>query len=219
MPVRKIGITSRSVPTAFDSLKTGSVHMCESTLETDFCYHLEFDPLVKSYDAQPVKLFYNNEKGRRTRYVPDFHVTYTKQGSLEHSRESTLFEIKEKVELVQNKNDLALRFKIAEEHCTKIKSQFVVHTEDFIRSPKLKTYKFLYRYLAKDSAPKLRFDIMEIARRLETFQVQELIDSIDGDAVIKGKSLSNVWHLVANHHLHTDWNTKLTNATVLTIKP
>lgn len=219
MPVRKIGITSRSVPTAFDSLKTGEIHMCESTLETDFCYHLEFDPLVKSYEAQPIKLFYNNKKGRRTKYVPDFHIIYTKQGALEYGRNSSIIEIKEKIELEDNKEDLSLRFKIAEEHCAKNHSQFVVYSEDFIRVPRLKTYKFLYRYLAKDSAPKLRFDIMEIARRLESFHVQEIIDSIGGDALTKGKCLSNVWHLVANRRLHTDWDSKLTNATVLTINP
>ena len=218
MPVRKIGITSRSVPTAFDSLKTGDTHMCESTVETDFCYWLEFDPLVKSYEAQPVKIFYKNEKGRKIKYVPDFHVTYTKDGEIEKGRKFTLFEIKERWDLDENKEKYALKFKAAESYCKEQSTLFEIRDDSSIRTPRLKTYKFLYRYLSKESVPKVNIDLMSIAQRLETFKVQELVDSIDGNALLKGQSLSNIWHLVATRQLHTDWDKPITNASILNIK-
>ena len=218
MPVRKIGITTRSVPTAFDSLKTGDTHMCESTVETDFCYWLEFDPLVKSYEAQPVKIFYQNDKGRKTNYVPDFHVTYTKQGEIEKSRKFTLFEIKERWELEELKNELAPKFRAAELYCRDKKSKFEIRDDHSIRTPRLNAYKFLYRYLSKESIPKVKIDLMNIAERLECFKVQELIDSVEGNALLKGQSLSNIWHLVATEQLCTDWDRPITNASILTIK-
>jgi hypothetical protein len=218
MPVRKIGITTRSVPTAFDSLKTGDTHMCESTVETDFCYWLEFDPLVKSYEAQPVKIFFQNDKGRKTKYVPDFRVNYTKEGELVKGRKFTLFELKERWELEEFRDELAPKFKAAELYCKGKKSQFEIRDDHSIRTPRLKAYKFLYRYLSKESIPKIKIDLMHIAHRLETFKVQELIDSVEGNALQKGQSLSNIWHLVATKQLHTDWDRPITNASILTIK-
>lgn len=43
----------------------------EGVLEKDFCYHLEFDPLVLQYQCQPIGYYYylNNEK---LGYTPDF---------------------------------------------------------------------------------------------------------------------------------------------------
>jgi hypothetical protein len=218
MPVRKIGITSRSVPTAFDSIKTGDTHMCESTVEADFCYWLEFDPLVKSYEAQPIKIFFKNAKGRRTRYVPDFNVSYTKDGVREKGRTSTFFEIKERWELDECKDKLAPKFKAAEIYCRENGSHFEIRDDQSIRIPRLNTYKFLYRYLSKESIPKVKVDLMNIAERLETFKVQELIDSINGGDLLKGQSLSNIWHLVATRELHTDWDRPITNASILTTK-
>lgn len=218
MPVRKIAIKSRSVPTAFDSLKTGDTHMCESTVETDFCYWLEFDPIVKSYEAQPVKIFYQNHKGRKTKYVPDFLVTYTKEGEREKGRKSTLFEIKEHRELEELKDEFAPKFRAAELYCKEKGSQFEIRDDHAIRTPRLKTYKFLYRYLSKESIPKVKIDLMDIAQRLETFKVQELIDSVEGNDLLKGQSLSNIWHLVATNQLHTDWDRPITNSSILTVK-
>lgn len=218
MPVRKIGITSRSVPTAFDSLKTGDTHMCESTVETDFCYWLEFDPVVKSYEAQPVKIFFQNDKGRKTKYVPDFHVNYTKEGETEKGCKSTLFEIKERWELEELKEELVPKFRAAELYCQDKESKFEIRDDYSIRTPRLKAYKFLYRYLSKESVPQVKIDLMNIARRLETFKVQELIDSVEGNELLKGQSLSNIWHLVATKQLQTDWDRPITNASILTIK-
>lgn len=218
MPVRKIGVTSRSVPTAFDSIKTGETHMCESTVETDFCYWLEFDPLVKTYEAQPVKILFKNVKGRMTKYVPDFSVTYTKEGEIEKGTKSTIFEIKERWELEELKDQFAPKFRAAELYCKEKGIKFEIRDDQAIRSPRLKAYKFLYRYLSKETVPKLKIDIMPIAQRLETFKVQELIDCIEGNEMIKGQSLSNIWHMVATKQLHTDWDRPITNSSILTIK-
>ena len=57
----------------FVSAKMNTVFIVESSLEFDTCFHLEYSPAVKEFEAQPEGYYYNFE-GRECPYTPDFRV-------------------------------------------------------------------------------------------------------------------------------------------------
>ena len=69
-------LMSKSVNVFFGHKSEDDVTNLESPLEADFCYHLEYDQSVKSYQAQPLPISYFYDGKYRT-YTPDFKVTLT----------------------------------------------------------------------------------------------------------------------------------------------
>ncbi|MDW6092513.1 TnsA endonuclease N-terminal domain-containing protein [Vibrio rhizosphaerae] len=63
----------------FVSAKNGCTIMCESSLEYDCCYHLEYSDDVVRYESQP-KGYRFSYQGKEHPYTPDFLV-YKKDGS------------------------------------------------------------------------------------------------------------------------------------------
>lgn len=57
----------------FASSKNRSVILCESSLERDCCYHLEYSKDVISFQSQP-EGFYYSSGNKRCPYTPDFLV-------------------------------------------------------------------------------------------------------------------------------------------------
>ncbi len=57
----------------FVSAKMNTVFIVESSLEFDTCFHLEYSPAVKEFEAQPEGYYYIFE-GRECPYTPDFRV-------------------------------------------------------------------------------------------------------------------------------------------------
>ena len=58
----------------FSSLKNLNVVMCESTLEFDACFHLEYSPEISKFESQPTGIEYQDGP-RVRRYTPDFKIT------------------------------------------------------------------------------------------------------------------------------------------------
>ena len=57
----------------FVSRKNRSTVMCESGLEFDACFHLEFSPSIASFESQPTGIEYQADNKVR-RYTPDFKI-------------------------------------------------------------------------------------------------------------------------------------------------
>ncbi|MEI8612161.1 Tn7 transposase TnsA N-terminal domain-containing protein [Enterovibrio sp. Hal110] len=58
----------------FISVKCNDIIPCESPIEFDACYHLEYHPDVQSFESQPFCFEYQLEDGVHS-YTPDFLVT------------------------------------------------------------------------------------------------------------------------------------------------
>lgn len=104
----------------------------EGVLEKDFCYHLEFDPLV--LQCQPLGYYYylNNEK---LGYTPDFEVEI--EGGAE-----TYYEIKDRKYLDDN---FYIEFKAKQEQAKILGKELILVCDDFIRQqPKLTNLKRVY---------------------------------------------------------------------------
>jgi hypothetical protein len=201
MPVRKIGMSSRSVTGEFDSVKTKRRHRSESTLEFDFFYHLEFDPLVKTFDEQPLFIDYITDKGKKSKYTPDVKITYTTNGVLEKGIKYALVEVKYAAEVDEFKKESARKIEAAKKFCKSKGGKFEIVDEQIIRTIRLDNYKFLHRYLHPSAAPKLKLDLMNLAKELKIFTANDWVSRIEGSKLIKGQALSNLWHLVALRQL------------------
>lgn len=72
---RRLGTRSKLTKIiSFSSIKCGELRYCESTLERDRLLHLEFDPQVTYYEAQPDTFRYEMDSGRSSEYTPDVRV-------------------------------------------------------------------------------------------------------------------------------------------------
>jgi hypothetical protein len=98
----------------------------ESPLEADFCYHLEYDPKIRSYQAQPLSFQYFFE-GEMHTYFPDFEVFYD-----DEDETVSYFEIKYIADIARIENFDAWEKAVAKA-TNKNGKGFVVLKEDFIR--------------------------------------------------------------------------------------
>lgn len=72
---RKIGHSRVKNIFKFASSKMGTVYRVESALEFDTCFHLEYSPKIKSFEAQPFGFKYDfGEKSLP--YTPDFRARF-----------------------------------------------------------------------------------------------------------------------------------------------
>jgi len=77
MAVRKVRHGGSNIIGTFPSLKMKQQIPYESTIERDLLYFLEYDPSVKSYQAQPFVISGSSSDGTVHRYTPDFQVNRT----------------------------------------------------------------------------------------------------------------------------------------------
>ena len=191
---------------------------CESLLELDYLYHLEFDDQVADYDMQPIWIPFININGKKTKYPPDIKVNYTKAGKLEKGFPYSIIEIKFKEELEQKEEEYKPKFLAVEQYCTENNCGFEIVDESQIRTSILKNYKFFYRYLPTQSLPKVPTDVLQLAKQLVSFSGFEFLDKIDGNMLVKGQTLHNLWHHVANRNLFIDWHSPINMNTVIKTK-
>lgn len=71
MPVRKIKKSYRQVTGVLSSKKNNRMVASESTLERDLYLILDFDPMVKFFEEQPVSIPYVLSNDKKSRYTPD----------------------------------------------------------------------------------------------------------------------------------------------------
>lgn len=155
----------------FPSVK-GDVQMVrtEGDLEEDFCYHLEFDPLVIQYQCQPLGYYYyfNNEK---LGYTPDFEVII--KGGVD-----TYYEIKERKYLDEN---FDAEFKAKQDQAKILGKELILVCDDFIRQqPKLTNFKRVYgaKRRGKPDRELVKW-IKQIFVKQESIIAEELMNQVD----------------------------------------
>ena len=121
----------------FVSVKMRRMIHCESPLERDYCYYLEFDPRVKRYQEQPLAIEYVFD-GKLHHYFIDFQVEY-------EDRKTRLVEVKylREIKSEENLRKFAAATDYAEEHGM----EFVVVTEqDLHEGSRLENMIHIYRH-------------------------------------------------------------------------
>lgn len=135
MPVRKItNAGGMKLVSKFPSVKLGKVVRCESPLERDYVYLLEYGK-AQFYEEQPLRIrYYLNDERRR--YTPDFLVQVDDKKML----------VEVKPEHVASQDKYQTLFGIISQICRQEGYVFIVVTEKMIRvQPRLNNIKILYR--------------------------------------------------------------------------
>ena len=140
---RKITKSYVSLTGKLQSLKQEIASHFESPLEQDFLKILEFDWSVVSFVDQPVTISYRGSDNKNHHYTPDVLVHYSSKGAPIVAPRSKLIEIKTKKDLKNSQGKYNERFKAAEAYASERGWDFVVLTEDDIRTPYLENAIFL----------------------------------------------------------------------------
>lgn len=141
---------------------------CESPVEQDYMFLLEFDRGVKSYEEQPITISYVYER-RTYRYTPDVMVV--------RDNHTELIEVKPKSKLNKLLEDEKFIRKVAatNSYCAEQNYQFKVVTDEDIRAGKLlKNIKFMHKF-SRMIVPSS--DFLALRNELignETLSIQEL---------------------------------------------
>ncbi|ASX10981.1 TPA: TnsA endonuclease N-terminal domain-containing protein [Aeromonas dhakensis] len=208
MPVRSIPKNYRNVTgVAAHSKAVGKV-MFESTLERDFLSLLEFDREVESFEVQPVRLNWQDGRGRVRSYTPDVLVCY-RNGS----RRPVLWEVKYRDDLRANWQEYRSKFRAAVRYARERGWRFRLATEREIRGVRLVNARFLLPVLRRGCP-----DAGDVSSVLDGLRVSGsstpalLLASLSPDTTERARLLPVLWYLVATGRVETDLGKKLTMA-------
>jgi len=162
---RKIGHSRVKNIFKFASSKMGTVYTVESALEFDTCFHLEYSPTIKSFEAQPFGFKYNfGEKSLP--YTPDFRIE-------NNQSQEQFIEVKPLAKTYCE--DFRARFiqrKIAAE---KQGVGLILVTEEQIRvNPILNNFKLLHRYTGFQSITPMQLTLLKLVQRLGLTSIKEV---------------------------------------------
>ncbi len=202
MPVRKIPKNHVSVTGLHATSKSIEHAEFESPLENDYLTLLDFDPKVKDYEVQPVRVPVN---GVPNGYVPDVLVHFhPNDGS---PVPSELTEVKSESDYAINAEKYAPKFAAAEAFARERGWRFIKKSNVDIRSPALANLKFLRRYRwidPGDLAKQLLLD--ELHRQGGRSSSTQLINALAKTEHAKAELLPILWHLVVTDQIEVDMN-------------
>ncbi len=201
MPVRKIPKNHVSVTGVHATSKSIDHAEFESPLENDFLTLLDFDPRVKSYEVQPVRVPVN---GVANGYVPDVLVHFHPDES-GNPVPSELTEVKSERDYAINEAKYAPKFAAAEAFARERGWCFVRKSNVDIRSPLIANLKFLrrYRWIEPSDAAE-RALLNELTRQGDHSSSERLISCLAESDDAKAKLLPILWHLVVTDRIDVD---------------
>ncbi len=195
MPVRKIGVKGKGVTGRFFSFKMGRIIECESRLEKDFCYILEFDSRVFRYEEQPETFYIEDFK-----YTPDFRVDYI-DGVTE------FVEVKPSCMLSEYRK----KFKLIDSYLRKDGFKFQMWTEQDVSPIYMDNLKFLYRYIKQPVGYRIYVEgVLSIIKKAERTRIKDVIAAFRERE--RAYVLPVIWHMIAKNVIRADFNKPLTNS-------
>ena len=176
----------------FVSAKMNTVFTVESSLEFDTCFHLEYSPAVKAFEAQPEGSYYAFE-GRDCPYTPDFRVV-DQQGN------ASLIEVKPSDKVADP--DFLQRFPIKQQKAFELSSPLKLVTERQIRiDPILGNLKLLHRYSGFQSFTPLHMQLLGLVKDLGRVSLARLSGSTGAPPE---DVLATALSLIARGLIHSD---------------
>ena len=187
----------------------------ENLLERDFLQLLRFDPMVRAFSSQSIKIEYEWEDSMHS-YVPDVLVHYHPPRSGEVAPPSALVEVKPSTRIEEPQTQQAAKFEAAARVCEREGWRFVLVTEQDIRTPRLQNANFLVRYLARPTNPFHVLKILEYLREAgRPLSIEQLLAGVCATSAERAKVLPDLWTLVAQRKLVTDLEVRLTTQSLL----
>lgn len=213
MPVRKIPKNYLGVTGRYSSPKNAEMNGFESLLERDYMFHLDFDETVASFDEQPVRI---QVAGVNNGYVPDVLVRYLPAKDTGEVRRPKLVEVKPTELLEKHADKFAPKFAAAEAFAAEQGWDFYKVTEQDIRTPRLKNYKFLreYRNIKPDEADLARI-VSFVHDHGGTASTRNILNELAPTDEELLRWWPIVWHAILMKRVLCDWDTPFTDDVML----
>ncbi|MBB5327442.1 TnsA endonuclease N-terminal domain-containing protein [Tunturiibacter gelidoferens] len=188
MPVRKIPKNYRCITGIISAQKAVGEAGYEASLERDFLLLLEFDPDVKAFEVQPLRVNWRDQSGRRRRYTPDCRVEY-----IDGLRKPTIFEIKFRRSLWADWNKLRQAYRAAV-HATAMEGfRFKILTEKEIRTTYLDCVKFLLPFVRRGTDHASKQFILSAIDKVRITSPRELMAGISDNPAENALLLPSLW--------------------------
>jgi len=200
-PVRRIGITNRSV-----SGIVPDMGRYESSLERDFMEILRFDSDVQTFKPQPITIEYQRANGSVGTYTPDGYFEYVPKLALF----PVLYEIKYRADFRKDWKNLIPKFRAAKDYCLTLGWEFKVFTENEIRTAYLDNVKFLMPYKNRAIAPDLKHTILIHLYDLRNADPDLLLSALCRDKMNRARLIPALWYLVSVGEIGIDLTEPLT---------
>lgn len=152
----------------FVSRKNSSTVMCESGLEFDACFHLEFSPSITAFESQPTGIEYQAHDKVRC-YTPDFMVVKS-TGEIEY--------IEIKPARIHSSKDFREEFEAKRAAYAVLGYKLILVSEKQIRSGKLlSNLKILHRY-SSSSLSELHKLALKHIKQFKSLSIRELANKL-----------------------------------------
>lgn len=204
LPVRRIGPGRRSL-TGHVIVK-GSAVPFESSLERDFLVLLDFDRTVVEVRSQPVRIKYQDGKGRRLSYVPDYQVRYD-------FTPDVIYEIKYREDLRADWAKLRPRLRAGVGYARRNGMRFSIMTDVEIRGPYLKNVQFLRSYRDRPFDELLEQQLVRTLAMLGEATPEALLLAAFRNEEKRLAAIGALWRLLAVQRVHADLYRPLTMET------
>lgn len=150
--------------------------MCESGLEFDACFHLEFSPSIASFESQPTGIEYHADNKVR-RYTPDFKIVKD-TGEIEY--------IEIKPERIHSTQKFREEFEVKRAAYNTLGYKLILVSEKQIRNDNLlANLKVLHRY-ASSSLSELHKLVLHHIKSEKSLSIRQLANKLDvliGDCI------------------------------------
>lgn len=206
MPVRKIGLNSRSMTGRHGFYG----QQYESALERDFLDLMAFDLNVERLETQPVRIVYVSEDGKEHTYTPDALVWYRRDVLPARDIPHLLVEVKFREEYRNHFNEFKERFRAARRYARERDWRFRVVTDREIRTPYLKNALFLRPYRDTPVTPSQVEEILREIERAGRTTPARLLDVLATEGALRAQYLAQLWRLIARLEIATDLMQPLT---------
>lgn len=182
----------------FASQKNRQTLLVESSLEFDACFHFEYSPKIKAFEAQPIGFMYDFE-GKSNRYTPDFLLTNI-------SNKQQFVEIKPQKKVINP--DFRARFT---EKQKVAKNEFgldliLITDSQICVGPVLDNLKLLHHFAGYQALTELQKTIVSLLARYNKLKVSDLISILK---VTAGDIFSSVCRLLSLGKIASDLTSKL----------
>lgn len=212
MSVRRV-TPSRGSVSARIVVRPGTAIAVESTLERDFVLLTLLDPMLRSIEAQPCRIEWHDDGGRRRSYVPDFLTTW-----VAGDRSPELVEVKPEARLAKWCRERAAAIAAAQDHARSIGAIFRVVSCREIRTPRLENARWLHRFRWRQLDPGRAARILALAQPAPGMAVDDLLRAAWPDTSDRLAATPDLWTALARGLLAADLDQPLTPDALISLR-
>lgn len=199
MPVRRIPPSRRAITGRLAAHKSVGAAHYESSLERDFLITLEVDIDVLSYETQPVRLNYLDQKGHKRHYTPDVLV--------KRRNRTELCEVKYVRDVQALRHLHKERWLVAHRYAKEKGWVFRLITEHHARHPRSRNWLFLSPFRVQFCPAEDLALLIQAVQGTASLTVREWLSRLPEP---QEQWVGYIWHLLATGRAVADLTVPLT---------